>query len=98
MRVVLTEAARVDLFDAIEWYERHSEGTADRFVAEYRRVRSLVAESPERWPRIEPTAHHFVFRDFPYSLVYTVAEDLVMVLAVKHHSRAPEYWLARRRR
>jgi toxin ParE1/3/4 len=90
--VILMNSARCDLAEATEWYAERSIRAANRFVAEYERVESLVAENPERWPILEPGLRKLVFRRFPYSMIYTVHDDQVVVVAVKHHARKPGYW------
>jgi hypothetical protein len=55
-------------------------------------VRGLAAAHPERWPRIGSDARRIVFRAFPYSLIYMVSDDHILVLAIKHHSRHPDCW------
>jgi len=89
LSVTLSTSARQDLADAVEWYARHSIHNAQRFVAEYGRMEALVAESPERWTMIKPGVRRLVFRRFPYSLIYSVQGDHVIVIAVKHHARRP---------
>ena len=37
-----------------------------------------------------------VMRHFPYSVIYTVADEEIRVLAVVHHSRRPGYWRKRK--
>jgi hypothetical protein len=34
-------------------------------------------------------------RQFPYTLRYAVRGDLIVVLAVSHQHRAPDYWIDR---
>ena len=36
-----------------------------------------------------------VLRQFPYTLSYAIRGDLIMVLAVSHQHRAPDYWIDR---
>ena len=37
----------------------------------------------------------YVFRVYPYSLVYRLAGDEVTIVAVAHAKRKPGYWIAR---
>jgi hypothetical protein len=36
-----------------------------------------------------------VLRQFPYTLRYAVRGDLIVVVAVSHHHRSPDYWVDR---
>jgi hypothetical protein len=38
-----------------------------------------------------------VLRDVPYSLVFAVEADEIVIFAVAHHSRDPDYWIHRMR-
>ncbi|MBV1861391.1 MAG: type II toxin-antitoxin system RelE/ParE family toxin [Nannocystaceae bacterium] len=96
MRVVLTVEARDELREATQWYAERSVPVARRFVAAYRHARGLVVEAPERWPEIEDGIRRVVLSTFPYSLLYVVEQDRVMVLAVKHDRRHPAYCRGRK--
>lgn len=37
----------------------------------------------------------FLLKRFPFALPYLVLEDLVVVLAIAHERRQPQYWLKR---
>jgi toxin ParE1/3/4 len=32
---------------------------------------------------------------FPYSLCYVISDEIVIILAVAHHRREPDYWHSR---
>ena len=36
-----------------------------------------------------------VLRQFPYTLRYAVRGDLIVVVAVLHHHRSPDFWVDR---
>jgi hypothetical protein len=36
-----------------------------------------------------------VLRRFPFSILYIVEDDRVIVVAIMHHHRRPDYWHAR---
>jgi len=36
-----------------------------------------------------------VLRQFPYTLRYAVRSDVIVVIAVSHQHRAPDYWVDR---
>ena len=103
MRVELASAADAELAEAAAWYlaqgleSEHGLDLAERFVDAVERGMSLIAERPQLHAEIEPGVRRAVLRDFPYSLVYAIEPDCVLVLAVMHHKRMPGYWRGRTR-
>ncbi|HVI00647.1 MAG TPA: type II toxin-antitoxin system RelE/ParE family toxin [Enhygromyxa sp.] len=95
MRVVLTAEARQELREATQWYAVRSSRAAQRFVAAYKNARQLIQDGPEQWAEIEPGVRRVLLRKFPYSLLYAVEDDKLVVLVVKHHKRHPDYWRER---
>jgi ParE-like toxin of type II ParDE toxin-antitoxin system len=46
-----------------------------------------------RYPKGEHGTRSFVFPwRFPYTVVYKVGDDLVIIVAIAHHSKEPGYW------
>ena len=99
MRVVFHDEARAELLAAAEWYERRRKGLGDDLLAEVTRAVEAVAESPETWPpwtrALREGVRRFLLTRFPFSLVFVIREDYVLVVAVAHSKRTPRYWVAR---
>jgi plasmid stabilization system protein ParE len=62
------------------------------FLAEVKRVARLIGEQPFAWTEIEPGVRRAVLRRFPYSIIYTLDPDEVLILAVAHQRRRAGYW------
>jgi toxin ParE1/3/4 len=89
------EAAR-EVEEARNWYRERSLGAEEGFLADLDHAVEQVASAPLRWPRLKVNTRRYVFRRYPFSLVYRTYDDnLVRVLAVAHDSRRPNYWLSR---
>jgi plasmid stabilization system protein ParE len=97
MRVRLSPEARAEVDEAADWYATREDGVDldARFLAEVKRVARLVAERPRAWAEVEPEVRRAVLRTFPYSLIFTLEVDEVVILAVAHHKRPPGYWRGR---
>lgn len=89
------EAAQ-EIHEAVEWYRARSPEAAAGFVAELNHAIEQVAELPETWPPYKANTRRFVFRVYPFSLVYRVVEEEVAIVAVAHAKRKPGYWIARK--
>ena len=98
IRVALTEAAQEERLEALRFYRAARLEAARSFNREFKHELSLLKERP--WigaPYLEGTRRK-VFPHFPYSLVYTIEENMITIHAVPHHSRDPEYWVDRVRK
>lgn len=89
------DAAEDELLNAVGYLELRANGLGRQFFAEVRRAGDLIAQFPESAVEILPGIRKRLLRKFPYSLIYTIGRDGVLILAVAHHSRRPGYWVGR---
>jgi plasmid stabilization system protein ParE len=92
MKIALHPGAERDLAEAAEFYEREgSPALAGRFVAEFKRLTSLLAEHPEIGSPRARGRRGFAMSIFPYTVIYRAGNDEIKVLVVKHDARRPGY-------
>ena len=97
MKVTLHPAAERDVSDAAEFYQREaSAALAARFVAEFKRVLSILANSPGLGRPIARGRRAFSLRVFPFAVIYRAGEKDIRILVVRHHRRHPNYGGVRR--
>ncbi len=89
------EAADSELLTAVGYLELRTKGLGRRLLAEIRKAETIIAEFPESGEETRPGIRKRLLRKFRYSLVYSVEEDEIVILAVAHASRRPEYWADR---
>ncbi len=89
------EAAEDELLSEIGYLELRAHGLGRRFFAEVRRAQNLIAQFPESAAEILPGIRKRVLRKFRYSIIYATEKDVLLILAVAHHSRRPGYWVGR---
>ncbi len=95
-RLIFHPEATREVEEARDWYRERSLGAEEGFIADLNHAVEQVASAPLRWPRFKVNTRRYVFRRYPYSLIYrTYSDNLVRVLAVAHDSRRPKYWLSR---
>jgi plasmid stabilization system protein ParE len=94
-RVVFHPDTVREVEEARDWYRERSAKAEDGFVAELNHAVEQIADAPLRWPRFKANTRRYVFRRYPYSLVYRAQGDLVRILAVAHDRRRADYWLVR---
>ncbi|HEX2092796.1 MAG TPA: type II toxin-antitoxin system RelE/ParE family toxin [Longimicrobiaceae bacterium] len=94
-RLVLLRAAQADIRKAALFYKRQARHLSTEFTAEIERALSRVAEDREISSPMRQGARKLLVRRFPYLIIYHVLPDHVLVLAVGHQRRHPDFWLDR---
>lgn len=87
----LPEAA-AELYQAAEDYESRQEGLGLRFRQEVPEVCRAIVQQPLLW-RERPGGYRRVnCPAFPHYVAYFIRGDLILVAAVAHGHRHPDYW------
>jgi toxin ParE1/3/4 len=97
LKVVLHPLAERDIVEAWDWYEQQLAGLGDRFVAAVR----VTAERAARWPNASAPAIHdedgnvverrIATVGFPYAERYRLVDGRLVVMAVYHQRRRPDF-------
>ncbi|HTJ43209.1 MAG TPA: type II toxin-antitoxin system RelE/ParE family toxin [Kofleriaceae bacterium] len=80
--------------DARAWYAARSDDIALRFHAQLRQLFGRIRSFPRAY-QLRRRHHHAPMSDFPFTVVYRVIDDEVIVIALAHQSRRPWYWRGR---
>jgi plasmid stabilization system protein ParE len=95
MIIRLLEPAQAELDEAVAWYADQAPGLGDAFLLETLKAIKLIEQFPRAWHPLTPHIRRCRLRRFPYSVVYTVDGDDLLVLAIAHQHRKPSYWRSR---
>lgn len=92
--------AKAEVRSAANWYDRERDGLGDEFVADVHLALDAIERAPEIHPHVETTRtkrnlRRYLLHRFPYMLVYELRQDEIVVVAVSHARRRPNYWLRR---
>jgi plasmid stabilization system protein ParE len=93
--VVASSAAEGDYAEALSWYAERSVQAAERFDSELDHAIQMIASDPERFPRCDDRHRYYLMRRFPYQVIYRPCSVYLVVIAVAHTSRQPQYWADR---
>lgn len=97
MKVIFSTYARLELEDAIHFYDLEYEGLGQQFKAGVRKAVLRIAEYPEAWSIDRGDIRKCLLHKFPYKLLYSIENDHVFIIAVAHLHRKPDYWIDRER-
>lgn len=90
------DAALTEFIEAGLYYNRQVPGLGDDFVDEIESGIRKILLAPYTWGLVEDDVRRFLVSRFPYGIYYTVEENTVIIWAVKHLHRDPDYWQQRR--
>ncbi|MFO1082005.1 MAG: type II toxin-antitoxin system RelE/ParE family toxin [Reyranellaceae bacterium] len=95
MTVRFVEPAEEELDHAIRWYGAQTRGLGEAFLMEVIAAARRIERFPEAWHPLGDGMRRCRLRRFPYGLIYLVKDGDVIVLAVAHLHRRPDYWRQR---
>lgn len=81
---------------AARFYEARVPGLGGDFLAEIEHCFERIAAMPESGPLVYGKFRRRVVLRFPYSVIYEILPDAILVVAIAHQSRRPGYWRQRR--
>src|SRR6476660_1784344 len=95
MNIRFLTMAETEVDNAVSWHREQTEDQSLNFLNELDHAVQVVKAYPLLAAEIEPDIRRFLFRRFPYSLIYGIDEDTIVVIAVAHDHREPQYWIER---
>jgi len=95
MNIEFLPLAKLELDDAIGYYELQLEGLGKRYKEEVRTSLNRIAVFPKAWTVIRPNIRKCVMHKFPYNILYSIQENTILIIAIAHHHRQPDYWIDR---
>lgn len=81
---------------AIDYYEQCESGLGLDFAIEVRSSIENILRHPKAWPVLRQGMRRCLTRRFPSGVSYTLEPPGIIVLAVMHLHRNPDYWKERR--
>lgn len=95
VKIIVRPAAAADIEDAHQWYRDKRPELGAEFLVAVRQAGARIRDNPEAYPVVHREARRIRLRRFPYSLLYRVYPDVIVVVACIHGRRDPLIWKAR---
>jgi plasmid stabilization system protein ParE len=87
--------ALVEAEAAARWYASRSLKASTGFAEEIDTAISAIVRLPAAWPTFDHGTRRYLLRRFPYSVVYRLERDRILIVAIAHGHRRPDYWRSR---
>ena len=88
--------ARLEFLDELTYYEAIETGLGKRFLQSVEAAIALVVSLPLAGSPYKHGTRRVFTTKFPFSIVYRVEENEIVIFAVAHFKRKPGYWKSRR--
>jgi plasmid stabilization system protein ParE len=92
MKVHHLLGAEREILEAVEFYRERAGSLAAEFYAEFCRARAEIVAFPDLWGNVRGGYRRKLLRRFPFGIIYRIEEEQILIVAVAHLSRHPDYW------
>lgn len=95
MKYSFHPSARIELNEAVHYYEGIRKGLGAEFVKEIYSTLQRITDFPEAWTPLSENTRRCLTKRFPYGLIYQIQDDQILIIAVMQQNRKPDYWKKR---
>ncbi|MCT0200619.1 type II toxin-antitoxin system RelE/ParE family toxin [Synechococcus sp. CS-1325] len=94
-RALFVAPARRELLAEVAYYNNKELGLGSRFLSAVEDATARALAYPLTGTLASENTRRMFLKDFPFSLVYRPDDNGIVVFALPHHARRPEYWRER---
>jgi len=87
--------AEIEMNEASLFYEMRASNLGKNFLDIIETAVIEIAEQPKLWPEIDKGIRRRLVRRFPYSILYSIQDSEIIIVAVMHQKQKPRYWIDR---
>jgi plasmid stabilization system protein ParE len=88
--------AEVEFNEAIDWYEARESGLGLDFASQVHAAIQRAIAFPLAWQEMGNEIRRALVHRFPYGVLYVPERDRMLIIAVMHLHRQPDYWKNRK--
>lgn len=96
MQIRFRPQAQQEVLDATDWYRQRLPGLDREFLLAVDAAVQAAVQRPLSFPVVDGTLRRVLVKRFPYTLVFDVLSDELVILAVFHRRRQPVPWRMRK--
>ena len=95
MKAIFHPEASEETVESARFYEARSEGLGSDFLAAVEETTRRIEQFPEAGPIDRANTRKRLVSGFPFTILYEIQPDRILVAAVMHQHRRPGYWRKR---
>jgi len=85
----------LDILEARAWYEERAKGLGEGFTRSIDAAAAGILRFPQAFPQVHGEVRKAVLRRFPYSLLFLIDGEDIVVLGCFHQRQDPRTWTDR---
>ncbi len=94
-KVEFLPEAEQEMAEAAKYYEGQAAGLGIEFLSEVERAVDAIKRVPTSWPIIDGQLRRRLLRRFPFGVLYRIEGEGIIIIAIAHLRRKPNYWKTR---
>ena len=94
-RIVFLDPAREEMAEAAKYYEAQANGLGFDFLEEIEHAIERIKEFPNSGKMLRGSIRRRLAKRFPFGILYCADEEEIVIIAVMHLRRRPDYWIKR---
>ena len=87
--------AEQDITNAVFWYENKLKGLGLQCILSLDAAIQSIRRNPKLYPEVYKNFRRALIQRFPYSIIYFIENDSIIIIAVYHEKRDPQDWKMR---
>jgi toxin ParE1/3/4 len=95
INILFLPAAESELIDAAVYYESQANNLGKDFLHKVEISLKSLSANPLQYPAIDHGTHRCLLHRFPYAILYKIDKSIIVVVAIMHLHRHPDYWIER---
>jgi plasmid stabilization system protein ParE len=84
--------ARLDFDESFNWYAERSQVAAVRFSNAVDVALNRIVTDPKQFAAIDDRHRGCLVKRFPFRIIYRIEPNRVVVVALAHAKRRPDFW------
>lgn len=96
MKVIFARLAKLELDDAVVYYELEHSGLGANFKKEVQKNIERIKKFPQASTIEKGEIRKSLLHKFPYKILYSIESDHIFIIALAHQHRKPDYWVERK--
>ena len=95
MQVLFLEIAEKEFYISQEYYEEQQINLGNKFKSEVYNTLKRIQKFPNMFVKVKKDIRKYIVNKFPFNILYSIEGNNILVIAIAHHHRNPDYWVDR---